>query len=293
MDKKYIEMMHDVTSIDMLSEIKNEISNVDQFLEDLSVSPKSLKPESQFALKRMKMFLNDAEKIHITLDTYKQRVRNIERISGIIQVNQLEEQISQCNNPIEMGRLTREMRHLKSSNSRKLSELVSNKQQLLQEQLRMTFIWKSILNYEIHILEESKNILIQKIITSANSSGSAEVIQMVRQRLSSLSIKDSIVPEAKVENNSIHIANIHVLQKTLTEQITNVTQIEKVISDKQAIVTILNAIANDIKEKVPSAPSEPVESVAPPAAAAKTPVATPATPSPKSSSTGMAYKGKK
>ncbi len=291
MDNQHIQMITYGTSDEMLSQLKKEVAYVDQFLEDLSVSPNSLKPESQFALKRMKMFLNDAEKISLTMGTFQQRVKNIERISGIIQINQLEEKINICDNALEMGRLTREMRNLKSVHSRKLSELVSNKQQLLQEQLRLIYIWKSILNYEIHILEESKNMIIQKIVTSANSSGSVEIIQMVRQRLSSLSIKDSIFTESKVDNKAINIANIHVLQRTLDEQVNDVTRIETVISDKRLIVSILNDIASDIKEKVPSAPKEPAESVAPTSSASTTPAA-PAAPLPKQPTIGMVYKGK-
>ena len=195
--EKHVEMLASGLGGEMLDEITDEVHSIETTLKSLSISVESLRPESQFAMKRMKGYIQEAERISSTLFNYERKVGDIKRSAGVKDVVEIEEKLKTNNSPSEINRLKRQLTHLKSLHARKLSELVSNEQQILQQRLRLINIWKSILNYEIHILEECKSKIVQQIVTCANSSGDAEIIEMVRNRLGSLSVKDSVISELK------------------------------------------------------------------------------------------------
>lgn len=251
---KHVEMLAHGLGVDMLSEIKSEVASIETTLADLSMPVQNLRPESQFALKRMTGYIQEAERISASLFNYEKRIGDIKRISGIKEIEDLEAELAQTQSRYEAGRLTRQIHHLKSIHSRKLSDLISTQQLTLQERLRLVNIWKSILNYEIHILDECKNQIVRNIVESANSSADSETIEMVRERLKSLSVKDSIISELKLDMSAVNIANIHILHKTLMEQLNDIGRIESAVEEKRQVVQILNVIAADIRSKLTDAP---------------------------------------
>ncbi len=253
---KHVEMLAYGLGNEMLTEITNEVESLETTLNNFAIDAQSLRPESQFALKRMKGFIQEAERISASLFTIERRVGDIKRSSGIRDILDIEEKIKLCDSVHESGRLKRQILHLKSIHAKKLSDLVSNEQQVLQERLRLINIWKSILNYEIHILEECKTMIIKKIVVSANSSGDPDIIEKVRDRLRSLSVKDSVISDLRLDMSSVHIANIHILHKTLNEQLKDIDKIEIVVAEKREIVQVLNDIARDIQEQLPENLSE-------------------------------------
>lgn len=253
---KHTQMLADGLGSDLLSEIRNEVVSFESMLKDLSISIQDLRPESQFALKRASGNIQDAERISATLANYEMRVMELQRNPGIREISDLEEQLRQTTSRNEMARLKRQILHAKSIHSRKLSDLISTQQQVLQERLRLINIWKSILNYEIHILEDCKNTIVKTIVAMANSSGDAETIEMVRERLRSLSVKDSLISEIKLDLTDLHVANIHVLHKALTDHLNEIQRIETTVEEKRQVVQVLSSIVKDIRNKLPSPPPE-------------------------------------
>jgi hypothetical protein len=253
---KHVEMLAYGLGSDMLSEIKNEVASIEATLADLSISIQDLRPESQFAMKRMGGYIQEAERISSSLFNYEKRIGDIKRISGIKEIQDLEAELSLPKSHHEISRLKRQIHHLKSIHSRKLSNLISTQQLTLQERLRLVNIWKSILNYEIHILDECRTQIIRNIVLAANSSADSDTIDMVRERLKSLSVKDSIVSELKLDMSAVKIANIHILHKTLVEQLNDIGRIESAVEEKRQVVQILNVIAADIRDKMIDAPPE-------------------------------------
>ncbi len=255
---KRVEMLANGLGNEMLAEITREVESIESTLDELGVSPSSLRPESQFALKRLRGFIQESERIAASLFSYERKVGDIRRSAGVKDIMQMEEQLPRCGSAQETGRIKRQILHLKSIHARKLSELVSNEQQLLQERLRLINIWKSILNYEIHILEECKAFIVKNIVTAANSSGDADIIEMVRERLRSMSVKDSLIDNLKLDLTALKVANIHVLHKTLNEQLNDIGRIETAVEEKRQIVQVLSAISRDIRRLLPNPPPEPV-----------------------------------
>lgn len=255
---KRVEMLANGLGNEMSAEIAREVESIESTLQELGVSPSSLRPESQFALKRLRGFIPESERIAASLFNYERKVGDIKRGAGVKDIIQMEEQLPRCGSMQEAGRIKRQILHLKSIHSRKLSELVTNEQQLLQERLRLINIWKSILNYEIHILEECKTSIVKNIVTTANSSGDTEIVEMVRERLRSMSVKDSIIDNLKLDLTALKVANIHVLHKTLNEQLNDIGRIETAVEEKRQIVQVLSAISRDIRRQLPNPPPEPV-----------------------------------
>ncbi|MGC9328496.1 MAG: hypothetical protein ACP5I1_12745 [Candidatus Hinthialibacter sp.] len=252
----HIEMLAKGLGGDMLSEIRQEINFVDSSLRDLSLSPSQLRPDAQFAIKRMKGYIPETEKVSTCLFAYERKIAEIKRQKSIQEIYDIEKKLQHCDSLSESGRLNRQLTHLKSIHARKLSDLNSNQQKMLHERLKLINIWKSILNYEIHILEDCKSIIIKKIVETANASGSSEIIDMVRGRLRSLSVKDTVISQLKIDKPSAKIANIHILYKTIEEQLNDVERVETVVQEKRRVVQMLNSIANDIRSQLPDAPPE-------------------------------------
>lgn len=289
---RHVEMLAKGLGSDMLSEIRQEIESIDSSLREMSILPSQLRPESQYAIKRMKGYIPESEKISSCLYTFERKIGEIKRQKSIQDINAIEEKLPTCDSLSESGRLKRQLSHLKSIHARKLSDLISNQQQLLYERLKLINIWKSILNYEIHILEDCKTIIVKQIVVKANGSGSAEIIEMVRERLRSLSVKDTLASQLKIDMSSAKVANIHILHKTIEEQLNDVGRVETAIQEKRQVVQVLSSIAKDIRSQLPDAPPEE-DAVPPPLQGEKRGEALPAKPYQSiSQPSRMIYRGK-
>ena len=57
-----------------------------------------------------------------------------------------------------------------------------------------------------------------------------------------------------MDMGALKVANIHILHRTLNEQLDDIDRIEKAVENKKQIVEVLNNIVQEIQRQVPNAP---------------------------------------
>ncbi len=243
---------------DILVEIVGEIHTVDSLLKEVSLDIENFRPEIQYAFRRMIASRQETESITNAIDHQERKILELDQNPAIQKILELEQELKKSATPQYVYQISREIRHLKSIHAQKISARVSIQRQLLQDRLRLVRTWKSVLSDEIQILDESKKVLIDKIISLADSVADPELKDMAVTRLREITGREISVSMTKLDLAKIPVANIHVLRETLRQQLNDVARIENAITEKREVVKTLNKIIVEMEEKCASASPPPM-----------------------------------
>ncbi len=237
---------------DILGVITGEIKNTNAILQDISVPSELFSPKVNLAYKRLASYQNETEEIVLSIDLHLQRINELEQNPALQKISQLETEIKNNKSPLLLNSLNRELLHLRSIHANKLSALIALQQSVILKRSTLVQNWKSALSDEVMILEESKRILIDKIINMAHDSEDSETIQMVHDRIKELTGNEIDSRINKHKSSSVNIANIHILRKSLLDQLDEVEHIDKVIANKRQVIKALNKIIAEMAQKNPN-----------------------------------------
>jgi len=201
--RKHIEILANGESQQIYEEMKKEVEGIDSFFEGNEFICRSLAPQTQFTLKNMNTYLRKAQQTATCMDSLHRKIKTTESKPGISKLQKIEKELKGCSNPLDYGRLNRDLRFLKSKHSTEMADLVSNRHQLLVSRLNIIQVWKSLLICEIHILEEGKNILIKKIIEGAEKSDDPELQDMVHQKLQDIGMELPAIDNKKIDTTRV------------------------------------------------------------------------------------------
>jgi len=164
--KKYAYSHHQ----DILGVITCEINNTYSILQDISVPTELFSPKVQMVYQCLSTYKSKTEEIATSIDLNLQRIKQMEQHPAFQEIAQLEIDIKHNTSPLLSNSLNRELRHLKSIHAHKISARITIQQNIILKRSTLVQNWRSVLADEIMILEESKNLLIDKIMNVAHQS---------------------------------------------------------------------------------------------------------------------------
>jgi hypothetical protein len=235
---------------EILVEIVAEVNTIDSLLREISIPVEQFRPEIQYVFRRINAYKTEMEGLSVSIDLLDSKIQKLDRSPDIQRILQLEADLKKSATAQYINQLSRELRHLKSIHAQKISSRVSIQRALLQERLRMIRAWKSVLSDEIQILEESKKLLIDKIVALAQYTNDPAILDTIRSQIKELSDKKIPFQDTKWDASKIPVANIHVLRKTLTHHLNDVARIERVVEEKRDILKSLNKIVIELKSQI-------------------------------------------
>ncbi len=242
--------------------MKNELDIVSTFMNDLSISAEKLTPETRLHWFQSKQIIQTAEKNATVLDKHAKRVDDLENKRPVREYLRLQQEMRNTRSPIEYGKLNRQIKQLKDSASRDLSDLVSNQHQVLLKRINLVNHWKSLLAVEIRVLEECKVYILQSAKSTAEASGDVELLDDVIQQIHLLQGPPHELEGYAVNLSALQTANIHVLRKTVKNQLDEVVKLEKLIAEKRIALNTLTDIAKRLNSGLPDElQQKPVEPV--------------------------------
>ena len=201
--------------------------------------------------------MKKAEQLSISMETVSRKLKFIESKTVIQRIRRLETEIQTCSNPQEFGRLNRDLKHFKSQSATDLSDLVSNRQQLLVGRLNIIQVWKSLIICEIHVMEEGKKILVHDIWKKLESVEDPSLREEIQTKLKTIDLDDITLPDTKIDQSAVRVANVDKLREMLVKQLDNVINIERAVVEKKKQFAELSRIFKEIKRQLPADESIP------------------------------------
>ena len=187
----------------------------------------------------------------MSMETYARKIKFYETKPAIQRILKMEKDIKTCILPQEFGRLNRDLRNMKSQYAPDLSDLVSNRQQLLVSRLNMIQVWKSLVQCEIHVMEEGKKIVVQQIIKNLESVEDPSLRESVHNKLLSINMDGFNLEDTKIDTAAVRVANVEKLREVLVKQLDNVITMERTVIEKKTQFSELSRIFKDMKNQLP------------------------------------------
>lgn len=232
-------------------EIKSEVETVNSMMKQFSITLELLKPPVRFQWLQAQGFVGESAKLSDQLDRFLDKVKSLETKRGVRDYILLESQRGDASDPREYGQINRRMKTLKDMHARDLSDMVSNRHQAMLTRIKIVNRWKTILAYEVPILENCRNLILANAEQAAERSGDAELLEKVRDKLKSIQAHAAEIRSNAANISSLQNASIHVLRKTVIHQLDEVVKLERVISEKKQSLKELSEIVTGLKQELP------------------------------------------
>ena len=233
------------------SQMKNEMQSVHSILNQIQIPRESLSSSSQQSFIRMETSIKESADIADRFIIYQRRLREAERKPGIREIIKLEADLNACSKTQDVMRINRELQHLKSIHSSKLSNLVQCQQGLLKERLELLKTWKNVLLLEMNILDDCKNIIKRRILDKTRELGDPDNEKIVKQIMENLSAADILIQDIKFDVAKVNVNNVHVLQEMFSEQMEFIRKVEMAVNEKRVAVETLSSIIHTLQGELP------------------------------------------
>lgn len=235
----------------IITSMQHEVDIISTFMKDFAVPVDGLKPETRIQWMQSIGNIQLSEKLAIVLDQHIKRTQELESKRAVRDVLKLQELLNSTRSPVEFGKLNRQIKALKTRNSKDLSDLTSNQHQALLKRIDLVNRWKSLLSIEIKVLEECKTYVLQLAKSAAEASGDAEFLDEVIQQIKKFNVTEKELNCFSVNMSSLQTSNILVLRKTVKHQLDEVVKLEKVIIEKRTALNSLTDIVERLKQDLP------------------------------------------
>ncbi|MBZ0254816.1 hypothetical protein K8I31_02055, partial [bacterium] len=209
----------------IINSMQQEVDIISTFMKDFSVPIDGLKPETRLQWMQSKGHIQTSEKLATVLDRHIKKAQELESRRSVRDLLKLQELLNSTRSPVEYGKINRQIKALKTNNSRDLSDLVSNQHQALIKRIDLVNRWKSLLTIEINVLEECKAYVLQFAKTAAEASGDAEFLDEVIQQIKKFNLNEHELKCFTVNVNSLQTSTILFLRKTVKHQLDEVVKL--------------------------------------------------------------------
>ncbi len=202
-------------------------------------------------IKKLNKQRDSADKIAGPLSVTETSIQQIESKPGIKRYNNLQKEIQKpdCQTSART-QYRREIQSLKASYSKELSDLGTKIHEALAGRLNLIQCWKNVIVLEIDFYENLRSVLLEKLRIDAAQAGDEDLFNAVHERLKSLQSQSSSFQASKISQSTLQLSNVKVLKETLRQQLNEIIRIDRVISQKQEIISHIDTIEDGINAKI-------------------------------------------